>query len=87
MWHGGNNNEGALLASCYINSLKLAKEHGIKRVAFPAISTGAYRFPVDRATRIALQTTREFLSKNPEIEKVIFVCFDKKTYDSYQSQL
>ena len=87
VWHGGNNNVGALLASCYINSLKLAKEHGIKRVAFPAISTGAYRFPVDRATRIALQTTREFLSKNPEIEKVIFVCFDKKTYDSYQSQL
>ena len=56
-------------------------------MAFPAISTGAYRFPIDKAAKIARQAVEEFLSKNPEIEKVIFVCFDKKTYDSYQSEL
>jgi O-acetyl-ADP-ribose deacetylase (regulator of RNase III) len=85
VWHGGNKNEGALLADCYINSLKIAKEHGIKTVAFPAISTGAYRFPIDMAAKIAKESVKSFLSQNPEIEKVIFVCFDKKTYDSYQS--
>lgn len=85
VWHGGNKNEESLLADCYINSLKIAKEHGIKTVAFPAISTGAYRFPIDMAAKIAKESIKSFLSQNPEIEKVIFVCFDKKTYDSYQS--
>ncbi len=84
VWHGGSGNEKALLVDCYINSLKIAKEHGIKTVAFPAISTGAYRFPIDTATKRAKESVTSFLSKNPEIEKVIFVCFDKKTHDSYQ---
>jgi O-acetyl-ADP-ribose deacetylase (regulator of RNase III) len=84
VWYGGNKNEEALLTDCYINSLNIAKEHGIKTVAFPAISTGAYRFPIDMAAKIAKESVKEFLSKNPEIEKVIFVCFNKETYDSYQ---
>ena len=84
VWHGGNTNEIALLASCYSNSLRIAKENGIKTIAFPAISTGAYRFPLERAARIAIKTVKEFLSANTEIDKVIFVCFDQKTYDTYR---
>ena len=87
VWHGGNKNEEALLADCYINSLKIAKEHGIKTMAFPAISTGVYRFPIDMAAKIAKESVKSFLSKNPEIEKVTFVCFNKEIYDSYQSYL
>ncbi|MBU1146981.1 MAG: O-acetyl-ADP-ribose deacetylase [Candidatus Omnitrophica bacterium] len=83
VWHSGKSNEEVLLADCYKNSLKIAKECGIKTIAFPAISTGAYRFPIDRAAKIARKTTMEFLSKNPEIEKVTFVCFNKEIYDSY----
>jgi len=84
VWRGGNNNEDILLANCYKNCLGLAKEYGIKTIAFPAISTGAYRFPIDRAARIAIQTTKEFLGKDPDIDRVIFVCFDEKTYKAYQ---
>lgn len=83
VWHGGKRGEGSLLADCYKNSLKLAKEHGIKTLAFPAISTGAYRFPIDRACKIARQTVEGFLSKNPEIEKVFFVCFSRDVYEGY----
>ncbi|GAG48618.1 unnamed protein product [marine sediment metagenome] len=84
VWHSGKGNEDMLLADCYKNSLEIAKERGVKTIAFPAISTGAYRFPIERAAKIAKSAVEEFLSKNPEIEKVIFVCFDKKIYDSYQ---
>src|SRR3989338_371254 len=71
VWHGGKDNEDKLLADCYSNSLKIAKENGIKTIAFPAISTGAYGFPVERAARIAIKTVKEFTSANPEIDKVI----------------
>ena len=80
VWNGGNKNEDKLLESCYVNSLKLAKENGIKTIAFPAISTGVYGFPSDRAANIAVKTVKEFLEKDDSIEKVIFVCFDEKTY-------
>ncbi|MEJ5350829.1 MAG: O-acetyl-ADP-ribose deacetylase [Melioribacteraceae bacterium] len=83
IWHGGNYNEDELLANCYKNSLKLAVENGIKTIAFPSISTGAYRFPVERASKIAFNTVIEFLHKHNEIEKVIFCCFDDKTYSIY----
>lgn len=83
VWHGGNRNEDVLLSDCYTNSLKVAKEKGIKTISFPAISTGAYGFPVGRAARIALNAVEEFLSKAPEIEHVNFVCFSKEVYDSY----
>ena len=84
VWHGGNTNEIALLASCYSQSMRIAKENGIKTIAFPAISTGAYGFPVERAARIAVKTVREFISKDEEISKAIFVCFDRKTYEAYR---
>lgn len=87
VWHGGNHNEDKLLASCYQNSLKLAKENGIRSIAFPAISTGVYGFPSDRAANIAVKTVKEFLEKDDSIEKVIFVCFDEKTYMCYKNVL
>ena len=83
VWNGGKNNEDELLANCYINSLKLAVENGIKSIAFPAISTGVYRFPLERATKIAVNELKEFLRKNESIEGVIFVCFDERTYSEY----
>jgi O-acetyl-ADP-ribose deacetylase len=87
VWHGGNKNEDKLLASCYKNSLKLAKENGIKSIAFPAISTGVYGFPSNRAADIAVNTVRKFLEKNDSIEKVIFICFDEKTLLNYKNAL
>ena len=85
VWNGGKNNEDKLLANCYNNSLKLAIENGIKTIAFPAISTGVYRFPLERATKIAINEVKKFLEKNESIVKVIFVCFDEETYDVYQT--
>lgn len=87
IWRGGNANEDELLASCYRSSLQLAVENGIKTIAFPSISTGAYRFPVKRAARIALQEISRFLEENSSIEKVLIVCFDEKTYEAYTEAL
>jgi len=83
IWHGGNNNEDQLLASCYRNSLQLAVENGIRTIAFPSISTGAYRFPVRRAARIAMQEISGFLEENGSIDKVFMVCFDEGTMEAY----
>lgn len=83
VWSGGNRNEDKLLSDCYRNSLKLAAENKVRTIAFPSISTGAYRFPFERAARIAVQTTLDFLSKNPMPEKVIFCCFGREAYDTY----
>jgi len=94
VWNGGKNNvteavtkEDKLLASCYKNSLKLAVESKVKTVAFPAISTGVYRFPLERATKIAINEVKKFLDKNESLEKVIFVCFDEETYQVYNNIL
>jgi len=94
VWNGGKNNvteavtkEDKLLANCYKNSLKLASENGIKTIAFPAISTGVYRFPLERATKIAVSEVKKFLEKNESIERVIFVCFDEEKYKVYQNIL
>ena len=87
VWNGGNHNEDDLLASCYRNSLKLAIENGIKSIAFPAISTGVYRFPLERAAKIAIDEVTKFLNENIEIEKVIFVAFDEQTYNYYAEAL
>jgi O-acetyl-ADP-ribose deacetylase (regulator of RNase III) len=70
VWHGGSRGEDQLLASCYRESLKLVSSSGARTVAFPAISTGAYGFPMDRAARIAVQEISEYLSRHPEIERV-----------------
>jgi O-acetyl-ADP-ribose deacetylase (regulator of RNase III) len=85
VWNGGEYNEDKLLANCYRNSLKLAVENGIGTIAFPAISTGVYRFPLERAAKIAVNEVKKFLKKNESIEKVIFVCFDDETYRVYQN--
>lgn len=82
-----NKNEDKLLESCYKNSLKLAKENKIQSIAFPAISTGVYGFPSDRAAKIAVKTVNDFLMGDSSIEKIIFVCFDEKTYHPYQGIL
>ncbi len=82
VWQGGGHREEELLADCYRNSLEIAKAHGIKTIAFPAISTGVYRFPLDRAARIAIKTVQETLSGSP-VEKVIFVCFNQTNYGVY----
>ena len=87
VWNGGKNNEDNLLVSCYKNSLKLAVENKIKTIAFPAISTGVYRFPLESATKIALSEVKKYLENNDSIEKVIFVCFDEETYSIYYKVL
>ena len=87
VWNGGKHNEEKLLADCYKNSLKLAIENNIKAIAFPAISTGIYHFPLQRATEIAISVTKNFLTDNGTIEKVIFVCFDERTYQTYKNNL
>jgi O-acetyl-ADP-ribose deacetylase (regulator of RNase III) len=87
VWDGGKNNEDKLLANCYKNSLKLARENKVKTIAFPAISTGVYRFPLERATKIAVDEVKKFLEKNESIENVIFVCFDEETYQVYKNIL
>lgn len=87
VWHGGKTREDELLANCYKNSFALAEKNNIKTIAFPAISTGVYRFPLERATRIAMAQTKKFLSKNTNLEKVIFVCFSRNDYEVYQKTL
>jgi len=81
IWQGGTQNEDELLASCYRNSLALAREHGIRTIAFPAISTGAYGFPMERAARIAVREVKRFLQQDTTLEKVILVAYDKRAYD------
>lgn len=87
VWHGGDRNEDELLADCYRNSLRLAVRYGIKSIAFPAISTGVYRFPAQRACMIAVGAVSQFIAQAPEIEKVIFVCFSAETYEMYEKEL
>jgi len=72
---------------CYENCFRLAEKYNIKTIAFPAISTGAYGFPLERATKIAITQTKKFLENNTSIEKVIFVCFDERTYECYKKLL
>lgn len=83
VWQGGNYDEDELLASCYRHSLALAEEYQIKTIAFPAISTGVYHFPVERASKIAISEVNKFLDSHNSVEQVIFVCFGQSTYDCY----
>ena len=84
IWSGGNRNEDELLASCYRNSFKAAREIGALTIAFPSISTGAYRFPMEKATNIALSETKSFLLANQSIKKVVFGCFGSEVHKKYQ---
>ncbi len=84
IWHGGGNNEEKKLADCYWNSLSLAKKHNIKSIAFPAISTGVYRFPKRQAALIALKTIKNFLEQNKNLEKIVFVLFSDNDLKIYR---
>jgi O-acetyl-ADP-ribose deacetylase (regulator of RNase III) len=83
VWQGGGSNEDALLAGCYRKSLELAASHHLKTIAFPAISTGVYSFPIERATRIALREVATFLDEDDAIQKVTFVCHSEGDYQVY----
>ncbi len=83
IWKDGKHDEDELLASCYSNSMEMAAENEVKTIAFPSISTGAYHFPLKRAAEIAVREVKNFLNKNDEIEKVIFVAFDDETFNTY----
>lgn len=87
VWGGGEAGEGKRLAGCYRNALKLAAEHGLKSIAFPAISTGIYGFPADRAALIAVRTVRETLTELPAIERVVFCCFGAESRALHQEAL
>jgi O-acetyl-ADP-ribose deacetylase len=87
IWSGGTRGEAETLANCYRNSLRLAVEHEIKTIAFPAISCGAYRYPIADAARIALETTREFLGKTDQIDQVTFVLATEDIFSVYQRLL
>ena len=87
IWRGGKHDEARTLANCYRNSLKLAVENEIRTIGFPAISCGAYGYPIEEAAHIAFKTTREFLAVSDEIQKVIFVVWDEDVYDAYRQIL
>jgi O-acetyl-ADP-ribose deacetylase (regulator of RNase III) len=87
IWQGGSAGEADLLASCYISSLRLAAKHGVRTLAFPSISTGAHRYPLEQASQIAMRTVMLRLEADPSIENVIFVCFNERARDAYQRAL
>jgi O-acetyl-ADP-ribose deacetylase len=87
IWRGGNEGEPALLASCYRESLTLAVAHGVRTIAFPAISCGVYGYPIPDAARIAIGTTAAFLTGNQTIEQVIFACFGHPVLSAFQAAL
>ncbi len=88
VWHGGNRGEPELLRNCYINSLKLAKENGIKTIAFPSISTGVYGYPVDKAAKVAVKAVVDFVKENPDhFKEIIFCGYDPYTEKEYAKKL
>jgi O-acetyl-ADP-ribose deacetylase (regulator of RNase III) len=87
VWSGGQRGEDELLAGCYRRSLALAEAHGVRSIAFPSISTGAYRFPFERATRIAVETVAAHLAAGNAIERVVFICFGADALATYQEVL
>lgn len=87
VWHGGGRNEEALLRSSYRSSLELARDNGCKSVDFPSISTGVYSFPLELASKYAVDEILKFLSNNELPERVRMVCFDKNTHKYYENAL
>jgi O-acetyl-ADP-ribose deacetylase (regulator of RNase III) len=87
VWRGGSHGEDDLLAACYRNALTLAQANDVTLIAFPAISTGAYRFPAARAARIAVETVRATLPAAPDIAEVIFVAFNDAAAEPYRALL
>jgi O-acetyl-ADP-ribose deacetylase len=87
VWRGGSRGEPELLAACYESSLRLATEHNIKSIAFPAISTGAYAYPLNLATSIAVSTVKAFTDRTDGLEEVIFCCFSGEDFAVYKRSL
>jgi O-acetyl-ADP-ribose deacetylase (regulator of RNase III) len=87
VWHGGGHSEPELLASCYNNSLHLAERNHCRTVAFPSISTGVYRFPLELAAPIAVETILAFLEQSEAVKEVVMVCFDERTRAAYDLAL
>ncbi len=87
VWRGGNYKENEYLAQCYQSCFNLVEKYRLKTVAFPSISTGAYRFPLECAVKIAVTETVNFLKKNNFVEKIIFICFNKSVYNCYIAEL
>jgi O-acetyl-ADP-ribose deacetylase (regulator of RNase III) len=87
VWRGGDRGEEELLANCYRNSLALAVDHDVKSIAFPAISTGIYGYPLDHAARVAVREVLLFLARNETLERVILVCYDARAMNAYRVAL
>lgn len=87
VWRNGNYNENEILSKCYKNCLKIAFENNIKSIAFPAISTGVYRFPVDSACKIAIETIKSELKKYYSLREVILVAFNNDVFNSFKNYL
>jgi O-acetyl-ADP-ribose deacetylase (regulator of RNase III) len=87
VWSGGKRGEPEFLASCYRESLKLALAHGVRSIAFPAISCGVYGYPLDQATKIAVRECAAFVAANPLPERIVFACFDAAALAAYQREL
>ena len=87
VWNGGERGEPELLVSCYRESLKLAAGHGLKSIAFPAISCGVYGYPLEQAVRIAVRESAAFISENALPDKIIFACFDGAALKAYEDEL
>ena len=87
VWTGGNNAEETLLSNAYLNSLQLAQSYHLQTIAFPNISTGIYGFPKHKAATIAIDTVTGFLNRVAEIDRIIFVCFDRENYNLYKRLL
>ena len=87
VWEGGGAGEDELLARCYRNCFALVEGHGLRSVAFPAISCGVYAFPAERAARIAVAEIKGFLERNAAVERVLVVCFTADVYDAYRGAL
>lgn len=84
VWRGGTRGEPELLAEAYLNSLRVAVSKGLKSIAFPSISTGAYGYPIEKASRIALTTVKEFLEREDKLDKVVFVLFTRHDLEIYK---
>ncbi|MDQ0466084.1 O-acetyl-ADP-ribose deacetylase (regulator of RNase III) [Caulobacter ginsengisoli] len=87
IWQGGGEGEAELLASCYRRSLEVAVENGVETIAFPAISTGVYRYPVDQAAQVAIRTVAGFLKSAPGLKAVTLCCFDEPTAQRHREAL
>jgi O-acetyl-ADP-ribose deacetylase (regulator of RNase III) len=87
VWHGGGEEERELLASCYRRAVELAAEHGCRRVAFPAISTGVYHYPLAEAAAVAIGSTRAAMEAHPEVEEARFWLFDQRAHEAFELAL